>query len=271
MRRVFKISACTIIAAMLTAGAIVSFPAGNVFAEGSDSIPIDEEHFPDENLRTYISENYDTDDEKGYLSSDERNAVNLINVSEVTSVEGLEYFPNLQSLALRKSTITSLDCSGNSQLQVLNVENGVLAKIDTSKCTDLTYLNISHNHPSDNSVIEFDISNNYELKTFFCEDIGISNLDVTNNKELVMLACGKNNLTELNVSNNTKLQHLLCDHNYLKGIDVSTLASLKTLYIEINELESLDVSNNPDLASLNCHFNDIRGLDITNNPYLISV
>lgn len=75
-----------------------------------NGIAIDEAHFPDAEFRMYIAENCD-DNEDGILSQEEvQNVTSLGYLPDaITSVEGIEYFSNLRTLAFERAGVTELD------------------------------------------------------------------------------------------------------------------------------------------------------------------
>ena len=210
-------------------------------------------NFPDENFRAYIFENFDSDKD-GKLSSAECDAVTRMTVDPVlvASLEGIEYFKNLQSLTCSLNwdngrtidgvmhfyneageeifaSLTSLDLSGNTELTYLD-------------CCSLTFTSL-------------DVSKNTALQTLWCGFNQLTSLDVSKNTSLTHLECHCNQLTSLDVSNNSALMELYCFSNQLTGLDVSKNTSLTYLSCGDNHLTSLDVSNNTSLSSLDCRNN----------------
>ena len=215
-------------------GAIVVTPT-----PAPKGVPIDSEHFPDDNFRDYVADNFDTDG-NSYLSDVEADAVTDINVSGmiISSLEGIEYFENLRVLFCAERNLTSLDISNNTKLERLSCYY--------------------------NSLTSLDVSNNTKLELLICDYNKLTNLDVSNCTELVHLGCENNNLTSLDVSNNTKLERLLCDYNNLTSLDVRKNTKLETLWCYDNNLISLDVSKNTVLEYLYCYDNSLTSLDVSN-------
>lgn len=216
--------AAVLIAASMTSG-IIAF-AGNPVA-------INAANFPDENFRTIVSLECDTD-EDGYLSDDEIADVTLFSVTgylydldedaEIENIKGIEFFTNLKTLR----------CGGIG-----------LTSLDVSKLTGLTWLDCMGN----------------ELTT----------LDVSNNTALRTLNCQSNDLTAINVSMLTNLRTLSCSVNKLTSLDVTQNTLLETLQVHQNELTSLDLSKNTALTSLHCSNNHIQELDLSANTALQNV
>ncbi|MBR3434969.1 MAG: hypothetical protein IKG88_03665, partial [Bacteroidales bacterium] len=94
---------------------------------GVPGIAIDATNFPDENFRTYVSSNFDTDKDT-YLSDDEIAAVTKIAVSgrNITDLKGIEYFTALTDLYCFNNQLTSLDVSKNTALRDINCHSNQL-------------------------------------------------------------------------------------------------------------------------------------------------
>ena len=139
---------------------------------------------PDASLRSYILGRYDTDQD-GYLSAQERDSVTEIIVDDyynITSMRGIEYFPNLEKLMCDKNMIRSLDVSYNPKLSILTF--------------------------NDNQVSQINLTNNSGLTELYCKNNRLTSLDVSRNPELIALVCTHNQLTEVDTRNNLKLEIL---------------------------------------------------------------
>ena len=219
----------------------------NVTVVPEGSIAIDASNFPDPNFRAYVKEKLDTDN-NNCLSESERNAVTKIDVDDgyngqkLTSLKGIEFFPNLQELHCFENQIISLDASKNIALQKLSCSHNQLTSLDVSK--------------------------NTKLQNLFCYKNQLTELDVSQNKALTYLNCSENQLTSLDVSENIALQKLSCYRNQLTSLDVSQNAQLKELRCYGNQLTSLDVSKNPALVWLSCTRNQLTSLDLSQNHAL---
>ena len=268
------------------------------------SIPIDEEHFPDENFRTILSTIQYDSNEDGLLSEDEIADITDLYVPEcnISSLDGLEYLSystslfcygnQLTSLDLSKNTalqyvecednqLTSLDVSGCIALMNLHCENNQLMSLDVSGCTTLRYLDCAVNQLTNlevsgcttlrelvcynNQLTSLDVSKNEVLKVLDCNSNQLTSLDVSKNTAMMELYCGVNQLSILDVSNNTALEDLWCEDNQLTSLDVSKNTALYYLVCGINQLTTLDVSKNTALGQLYCYFNQLTSLDVSKN------
>ena len=182
----------------------------------------DAQSFPDETLRNYVRAGFDENGD-GFLSDIEAEAVDGIYVGsddektrgQCASLKGIERFPNLKELFVQRTSIKSVDVSGNPNLEVL-----------ACNCNGLKTL---------------DVSNNPALKELYCWDNELSSLDVTGNTQLKALECSANKLTELNVTKNTGLESLNCENNQLKALDVSKNTKLQSLWCNGNLIAKLDI------------------------------
>ena len=166
---------------------VIVIPDGTIF--------INDSNFPDPNFRAYVKEKFDTDN-NNCLSESERNAVTEIAVSNkgITTLEGIQHFPNLEKLDCDQNNLSSLDVSKNSALKSLYCEQDNLSSLDVSKNPALEYLKCEQNNLS-----SLDVSKNAALKYLNCEQNNLTSLDVSKNEALMYLNCKNNQLTNLNV------------------------------------------------------------------------
>ena len=240
-----------------------------VETEASDTnIVINESNFPDAAFRDYVSTNFDSDS-NGRLS-----AAEIANVTEIscggwglTSLKGIEFFPNLTYLSCWENQLTELDVSKNTALKELFCFSNQLTALDVSKNTALEILSCS-----DNQLTELDVSKNTALTALECHVNQLTALDVSKNTALETLICSDNQLTELDVSNNTALTELACYLNQLTALDVSKNTSLVTLSCFWNQIESLDLHGLTALEELMCGFgNPLRSLDLSDQTALMGL
>lgn len=179
---------------------------------------IDDESFPDDIFRAYIS-TFDADGD-GLLSENEIVDIRFVYVNGtadtdggITSLKGIELLPALETL----------DCSYNASLE----------ELDVSLNPELTTLDCSFT-----GITELDLSDNPALTCLLCSDTGISSLDLSNNTELTVLHCLNTRLPYLDLTNNLNLETLeasgtyeipsnavIFDFNEIEGIDVSKIVS----------------------------------------------
>ena len=226
------------------------------------AIPIDKEHFPDDNFRNWILKTltpYYTEDAFGrkYLT-DEREGALYFDLTglEVASIEGLKYFPNAFGLFL-----------GDGYRQDENGDwvwhSNYLTEVDLSQNKNLGEVHLNHNQ-----LTELDVSGLPRLQWLNCSDNQLSVIDVSHNANLAVLWCGGNGTHTLNLPNGyvhvypnmrgegeeqmNQLARVECDGNQLTALDLSGLPVLKELSCENNELTVLDLSDSNGFGLLDC-------------------
>ena len=194
---------------LLVAGVIFNF-GQTVHAENTIEWPVafDETNFPDEAFRNYLKNKYGFD---GEITEAEMQNVTEIDISynkNITSLKGVEYFQNLETLYCYNTDISELDVSKNTNLVNLYCHKTGISELDVSKNTSLVTLN--------------------------CYNTKISILDVTKNTKLLKLNCSYTRISSLDVSNTTVV--LTC-HNCVSPV---TLSNGNT--IELSQLPGFDAS-----------------------------
>lgn len=183
----------------------------------------------------------------GILTEEERQAVTELNLSGLglTSLEGLEVFPNLQALYCSNNQLTSLDLSQNMNLKRLNC--------------------------SFNRITQLDLTGHSELISLNCEMNLLTSLTLTGCTDLLSMYCRNNLLTSLDLTDNTKLVFIETFDNRLTSIDVSKLEDLTFLHIDHNRLTELDMSHNTKLqgGGFVARNNFMEKIYLPNQPGLI--
>lgn len=270
------------LAGVIIAGMLAAMPMG---ANAEGEVQIDQDTFPDEAFRTYVSKNFDTD-ENGQLSVDEINAVKKITVGDsgVRDLTGLGCFSELEELYCHRIYLKQLDVRENQKLKKLYCWGNDLTELDLSNNTEITHLACYSNKLTEldlqnlselyllwcsaNPLGELDISNCMLLDELHCAENELSQLDVSHNQGLRDLYCRTNNLTELDVKNNTELQSLNFFENRIQTIDVHNNLKLRSLICYDNPITEIDVSDNEELLSLDCFDTSVKEINTSNNPKL---
>ncbi|VAV84231.1 Internalin-like protein (LPXTG motif) Lmo0331 homolog [hydrothermal vent metagenome] len=175
--------------------------------------------------------------------------VTTANINTVTSLDifaqniadltGIQDFTALISLRCFSNSLTSLDLTQNTVLEVLHCYNNSLTSLDLSQNTALTYLNCGTN-----SLTNLNVSQNIALTTLWCYNNLITNLDLSQNTALTDLSCRINTLIGLDVSQNTALTSLECNDNSLTSLNVKNGNNTNISNANFNVL------NNPNLTCI---------------------
>ncbi len=222
--------------------AAVMLLALGVPAMAAGEIPVDAEHFPDQALRTYVTDYCDTNKDNK-LSAAECEAVQCIDLFEmkitnVADMTGIEHFTNLHELLVCNNQITTLDLSGMTKLEKLDVSGcSKLQSLKLAGCSALTQLDASSC-----ALTTLDLTGCAALKTVACSYNALTALDVSGAEKLTTLECSANRLTALDLSGHKALQVLTCSLNSLTKLDLTGCTALESLDCSDNALAALDLS-----------------------------
>jgi Leucine-rich repeat (LRR) protein len=218
-------------------------------------------YIPDENLENWlVSEGWD-DTVDGYVTNSQAANQSIVAIyatdngaldengnlvygdgrwsNRLTSLAGIEAFPNLETLTLVGNKLDSVNMSQNEKLKYIYLDFNAFHKLDTSNNEELIEL------ATDNNENELEV-------------------DFTNNTKLEKLALPNSNVKEIELLNHPNLWRLSLERNSLTSIDLTSLTSLELLYIDNNELSSIDLSNNSKIIEMNLNFNNLKDIDISN-------
>ena len=203
---------------------------------------INEENFPDDIFRQFVSEKYD-EDSNGFLDEYELfvEKMECYNMG-ISDFKGIEQFVCLEELNCSGNKLTSLDLSSNVALEWL--------------CC------------SKNQLTSLNLENNKELTELICFENQLKKLDLSNNKNIEYVSCSSNALETICLENNILLEELDCSDNNLKVLDVSDCTDLIDLDCSGNRISSIDLSHNYYLYYLDCTNNNLTEIDLSNTDLM---
>lgn len=241
----------------------------------------------DKFLKTYIMTNFDKNKD-GEISKEEAEAVTAIELkeSEIASIDGLEYFPNLESVDFAKHRLMKVDFSQCPSLKKLNVSQGAglsslvlpatLEELSIMQCPILKKINLSVAPnlknlyaSSTGFAVAPDLSKNTKLETVGFSRAEFTTIDVSKNTELKSLSVGSDMFNSLDVTNNTKLTDLSVTGK-ITTLDLTKNTQLESLSIENTKIAEIDVTNCPYLRSINFNSTPIEVIDLSRNLLLTS-
>lgn len=218
-------------------------------------------------------------------------------ITNCLSIDGIEYFQNLEYLnwyAVEPSEVdlsknrklkeivfrnlTSLALGKQPHLQKIGCRKCTFNEIDISNCPELEWLdcadckltNICYGRKckklvwincNNNDLETLSVNNLPKFGQLDCDRCKkLKHLDLSNNPSFGWLHCSYcKNLETINL-NGTDLKELVCYGCNLSEIDVTDMTGLKVLYCGDNRLTTLDVSNCLQLEILSCEGNNISTL-----------
>lgn len=242
---------------------------------------------PDKVLKTYIMTNFDTNKD-GEISKEEAEAVKTIEFtgSEIASIDGLEYFPNLETVDFTTHRLLKADFSQCYALKELNLSSGAglssvvlpasLEELSIMQCNKLKKIDLSaapnlKNLYASNSgfVVAPDLSKNTKLESVGFGAAKFSTIDVSKNTELKSLNVGGDVFNSLDVTNNPKLTDLSVTGT-ITALDLTKSVQLEVLNISNTKIAEIDVTNCPYLRSIDFGSTPIVEIDLSRNLLLTS-
>ena len=237
-------------------------------------------YIPDENFKTLLLATCDANND-GEISAEEAEEITSLDISatipQITSLEGIEYFTNLETLDCSYNRIGSLNLTGNTKLKellassnllesvalpspitTLDLSNNKLSTVDVSKMKELTSLNVTNN-----KLGSLNLSQNKQLTEVLCLNNQLTSLDVSNLAKLAELNCSKNQISRLDLSENTNLTSLDASKNVLTFLDVTACGELMELSCSENQLTKLYVSGLSKIKTLDCSDNSLTEINLT--------
>ena len=210
-----------LVSALLTLAMVFTFLPFSAFAATDRYGPvyITDANVPDKTFREYLLKQFDKDG-NGVMTPAERYAVTEIDVNSknITSLKGIEFFPNLKKLDCGHNRLTSLDVSKNTELTYLKCSYNRMTELDVSKNTELTYLDCGYNR-----LTELDVSQNTKLTELYFVSNKITSLQADNCTNLTVIFTGSNKY-KVEVYKKTRI----LDPDILPGnFDISRVRNLK--------------------------------------------
>lgn len=233
---------------------------GNQNVPSETDVVIDETTFPDEAFRGAVSQ-YDADGD-GYLSEEECARVTdlgdlyQLGVS-LTSLDGIENFPNVTNLCIENTGVTELDTALLPKLQHLRCYGTGIAELDLSVCP-----NIRTVYCNDTPLQTLALGDSPDLQMLDCSNTEISSLDVSGCPNLRFLGCSDTNLTSLDLSNVAGLYQLNCASTGITSLNLGGTEKLGLLGCPVEALASFEVDELQDIVLMQLS-GETDGLDLS--------
>jgi len=179
--------------------------------------------------------------------------LNLFN-SNISSIEGIQYFTNIMYLGLHFNSLTSVNLNNLTQLVNLKCNANNLATINLTGLINLEQLDISSNYFN-----SLDFTGLTSLKILKCDFNQFSVLDFSENTMLSSLYCKNNNLTSINLKNgiNHDFSNVNFNDCWKTGnpnlaticVDASELASVQNHLNNCGSAQTINITSNCGLGS----------------------
>ncbi|GAB3719248.1 T9SS type A sorting domain-containing protein [Flavobacterium koreense] len=204
----------------------------------SQIIPIPDINFKNKLLQADINNNI-----AGFIKIDLNNngeieqseALNVtylfLFTSNISSLDGIEFFTNLQFLYCHYNSLSSLNITSLTQLKILRCDFNNLSNINLTGLTNLQGVNCTNNQINN---LNFTGLNN--LKSIICANNQITQLDFSLNPLFKELECKNNNLTSINLKNG--INHDFSNVNFNDCWKTGN-PNLATICVDASELASV--------------------------------
>lgn len=179
--------------------------------------------------------------------------LNLFN-SNISSIEGIQYFTNIMYLGLHFNSLTSVNLNNLTQLVNLKCNANNLATLNLTGLINLEQLDISSNYLN-----SLDFTGLTSLKILKCDFNQFSVLDFSENNMLSSLYCKNNNLTSINLKNviNHDFSNVNFNDCWKTGnpnlaticVDASELASVQNHLNNCGTAQTINITSNCGLGS----------------------
>ena len=303
LRRNLFVRISSLAASLLFAVGVAMVPSQNLAA---DEIGNSSDFFKDYRFRSYIYSYIDVNHDN-ILTDDEINAVTSINVGDdkyIESLEGIEYFTNLEELYCRNNKLESLDLSHNTKLKKLDCSGNKIETLDLSHNPSLYHLDCTSiylksvnikgcqsliNDISKGMSYEYDNNNIYGHHFGFVHDFNskthvfyvtvttyVEPLGYFNRyfpsfpfRDVVGMACDKNEdewYSKAELESVKTIDAHSCGITDLTGVEL--LTNLETFDCQNNSIKEMDLSKNTKLAYLYCNDNELTDIDLSKNKAL---
>lgn len=247
---------------------------------GLEAVEINETNFPDEALRTELSEKTYDKDGDGVLSGNElstKKEIKLYYLKTLSDLTGLEHFVNLKTLHISQGALTAIDTRGLVNLESLEISHvSSLTSVDVSKNEKLTRLiiydaaNISslsltptiktldlYKTPL---IKELNVKPLTDLRLLTLGGLGITDLDISGLKSLTQLSIGSGDglgtltpLKSLIISDCSSLTSIYCSSQSIELLEIDGLDALENMAVNnCQYLTTLKVKNCAKLRELKC-------------------
>ncbi|GAA4888002.1 hypothetical protein GCM10023311_09830 [Flaviramulus aquimarinus] len=140
-----------------------------------------------------------------------------VNDSNISSLQGIEAFANLEILFCQRNQLESLDVSQNLALEELECESNLFTSLDLSSNTALKVLGCALNNLS-----SLDVSNNLLLEAIWFSDNNIQSLNLDVNTALNVYGLSNNPLVYMSIKNGNNANVV-----YMEALNLPTLSCIE--------------------------------------------
>jgi enterochelin esterase-like enzyme len=222
---------------------------------------------PDSAFRQKLTDSYGIlfNSSKEIVNTEISDTITVLSIpfAGITDVTGLTAFPALKNLNCSFNSISQIDLSANSGIEVLDVSENQLTSLDVSGLPKLSLLNTFFN-----PITELKLDKNPLLSNLYCVSNHLDSLDLRANNILKQINCNANQLKWIALPADSMLQTLNIFDNLLDTLVLDSVPNIYDLKCSKNKLKYLRLSDNPGLFQLYAYDNQLGELDLSACPQL---
>lgn len=250
---------------VIITAALALVPFANTAFAADDSVPINEQTFPDPVLRKVVS--YQDLNKNNVLESDELQKISNLDIvcwnDELFSIRGLELLPSLTDLSIKRCKVADFSMGSIPKVVNLSLADNGLADIDLRGRSMRKFAS------NGNPIRSIDLSDSNEVAHLTITGSSIAALDLSNKKQLMDINLSGNKLSWLQLpSDAAECTEVNVSNNNLSSIDVTALSRLGWFDASGNNLTQVELAHNPLLSRLNLSDNQISAIDLSQNQNL---
>ena len=227
-------------------------------------------------LRQWLLDNADLDRD-GVITADEAACLTALAIQgsanpldpSIETLEGLEFFTNLETINLYQQSMVEADFSMMKNLKSVNVGySKYLFTLNLSGCSNLEVIEAG----GCTKLSTIDLSGCTGLKNIIAYASGLSSIDVSQATELENLTVYSTKIESLDLTNNERLRNLNAGCETISEVKMPAKNSLTSLSLSgASNLASIDLSGCTALRSLSLSSTSVRSLDLSKCELLGSV
>ena len=222
--------------------------------------------FEDPIFEGFMLEDFDLNGDKVLTVQEVENVreLELENLG-INSVEGIQYFKNLEYIDVSDNNIKKLDVSGLTKLKYVHFN---INQVSSFKCDGCVALQAIMGRS--NKLNNIDLSSVKEsLQVLDLLNNELVKIDLTDMSILDYAAVGKNKLTSLSLAGCNKLSILTCNDNTLSSLEINDSPELLSLDCSNNFLNQLVLDKCTKLGNLDISGNSrITSIDLSKCPII---
>jgi LPXTG-motif cell wall-anchored protein len=168
----------------------------------------------------------------------------------------------IDAIDLDNNALATLTLSGLTNLEDVDCANNQLTQINLTGCSALINLDIPQNN-----LESIDLSDCVVLEDLEIDSNQLTTLDVSATSSLINLTCDSNDLSSLTLGTQNDLEFLVCSNNQLTSLDISSYAQLYLFMCNDNQFSgTLDISDLEHITILLYQNNNFTKVDLGVNP-----